>query len=532
MPILTLARQALLRAVSWASSQPLGTHSVNIFPCLRGYLQVKNQRMIPLIANAENENIEPNSGSFRDPINRIYEGKGLVLRGLNEQALATYNKLATESFFLECLKRKQIINTTILSPDKNKVAIEIMEKGWAGVLSHSPIPFISYPYEWPFSMLKDAAMLHLHLLEKSLENSWTLKDATPFNIQWVGAHPTFIDIPSFEPWVEGDSWFGYRQFCAMFLIPLMLKAHVDINYIPLLRSQLDGIEPTEAIKYFHGINRFKAGVLSHIYFPAKVEQYINKREQNTTTTQKWAIQKQSKARVLGLVQSVARLVKGLKIDIGNSAWSQYNKNHSYEEIDFSAKKAFVLKHVSCRHWKQVWDIGCNTGVFSKLCCDHADHVISVDGDQGAVENLYLSEKNKDHSKILSLVMNLSNLSPNQGWRGQERTAFDNRKKPDLVLCLALIHHIRISANIPLTLFFEWLHSLKASILIEFVNRDDEMVIKLLQNKKETYEDYSLKTFISESEKFFNIVDRQILKDGNRELFFLTPVSRHLKVDSL
>jgi hypothetical protein len=483
--------------------------------------------MIPLIANEENENIEPNSGSFRDPINRIYEGKGLVLRGLNERALSTYNELAAESFFQKFLKAKQVIGTKILSPDENKVAIEVLDKGWAGVLSHSPIPFISYPYEWPFSMLKDAALLHLHLLEKSLENNWILKDATPFNIQWLGSHPTFIDIPSFEPWEEGDPWIGYRQFCSMFLTPLMLKAHVDIDYIPLLRSQLDGIEPMEAIKFFNGMHRFKAGVLSHIYFPAKVEQYINKRERNNTSNQKRAIQKQSKARVLGLIQSVTRLVKGLKTNTGSSGWSQYDKNHSYEEAEFSAKKVFVSKHVSSRQWKQVWDIGCNTGVFSKLCCDHADHVIAVDGDQGAVEKLYLSEKIKDHSKILPLVMNLSNLSPNQGWQGHERAAFDNRKKPDLVLCLALIHHIRISANIPLNLFFEWLHSLKASILIEFVNRDDEMVAKLLQNKKETYEDYNLQTFISESEVFFNIADRQILKDGRRELFFLTPLSSQL-----
>jgi SAM-dependent methyltransferase len=211
----------------------------------------------------------------------------------------------------------------------------------------------------------------------------------------------------------------------------------------------------------------------------------------------------------------------LKSDIKHTNWSQYNKNHSYDDADVSAKKAFVLKHASSKKWNLIWDIGCNTGIFSQLCSKYSDYIVAVDGDHDAVEQLYLSEKGKDDSNILPLIMNLSNISPNQGWGGLERTAFDNRKKPDLVLCLALIHHIRISANIPTSLFLKWLRSLDARVVIEFVNRDDEMAVKLLTNKKERYDDYNLQTFISESQELFEISDRHQLKNGRREMFFLT-----------
>jgi hypothetical protein len=303
-----------------------------------------------LMSSEGNENIKPNSGSFRDPVNRVYEGNGLVLRGLNNEALVVYSKLASENFFQELLQNKQVVGTKNISGDDNKTSEKVIENGWAGVLTHEPVPFISYPYEWTFSMLKDVALLHLHLMEKCLENNWIFKDATPYNIHWFGAHPTFIDIPSFEPWSEGAPWAGYRQFCAMFLTPLMLKAHADIDYIPLMRSQLDGIEPTEAIKFFRGINRYKAGVTSHIYFPAKVEQFINKGEKDNAPAKKRVIRKQSKAMVLGLVQSLTRLLTKLKSNIKHTAWSQYDKNHSYENTDFSIKKGFVSKYISSRYW--------------------------------------------------------------------------------------------------------------------------------------------------------------------------------------
>ena len=226
--------------------------------------------------------------------------------------------------------------------------------------------------------------------------------------------------------------------------------------------------------------------------------------------------------VIGLVQSLRRLVRKLTVKIGHTDWSQYQNTHSYEDEDFAAKKAFVEKHAAAKQREITWDIGCNTGTFSRICASYCRQVISLDGDHDAVEQLYLQEKGDKTSNILPMVMNLANISPNQGWAGAERMAFDQRAKPGLVLCLALIHHIRMSANIPNAMFLKWLRSLGADIVIEYVDRHDEMVIKLLTNKKEQYEDYNLKQFVTDASVHFSIADRIPLKGGKREIFFLTP----------
>lgn len=475
-----------------------------------------------------NAGITADAGSFRDPANRVYDvrkqkdGSGRrILRGMDKESLDNFHRLSEQDFYHQFVKHGQIVKTDILPPS-DPDAIAVLKDGWSGVLEHAIIPFVSYPYEWTFSMLKDAALLQLHILEQSLENGWSLKDATPYNIQFEGSRPVFIDIPSFEPWVKGEPWVGYRQFCTMFLTPLMLKSHLGIDQLPILRSYIDGIPPSEATKYFTGFRRFKKGVMSHIVFPAKVENAISARERDDAPARKRTGREQSTAMVIGLVQSLSRLVRSLKSNLKHSDWSQYDKTHSYEDADFNAKKAFIEKHASRTVRDQIWDIGCNTGTFSKICSPHCNSVISIDGDHDAVEQLYLKEREINGSNILPLVMNLSNLSPGQGWAGNERKAFDKRKKPDLVLCLALIHHIRLSANIPNVLFLKWLRSLDSEVILEFVNRDDEMVMKLLTNKKQQYNDYSLDQFIEETESFFTIKDRKPLKGGKREIFFLSP----------
>ena len=183
-------------------------------------------------------------GSFRDPANRVYSfsensEKGQdygVYRGVNQKSLDYYRELSQAPFFKGLVADRKLVRTKEV--DSGNIFKQIKNDGWAGVLEHEPVPFITYPYEWPFEMLKDAAILHLDILEEALEGGWTLKDATPYNIQWLNSRPVFIDIPSFEPWETGSPWVGYRQFCNMFLTPLMLRAHLDIDHLPLLRSCL------------------------------------------------------------------------------------------------------------------------------------------------------------------------------------------------------------------------------------------------------------------------------------------------------
>lgn len=471
-----------------------------------------------------------NTGSFRDPTGKVYEleyqGDGLVsrriLRGVDKETLEDHKSLLALPFFNSLVQSGKVVKTEIVSDEDNSGIKQILGDGWSGVIEHEEIPFVSYPYEWSFSMLREAALLHLEILEISLENGWILKDATPYNIQWQGVNPIFIDTPSFVPWESGSPWLAYRQFCSMFFSPLAIHAYLGIDHRPILRSNLDGIDPVQAVKYFSGLKKLNKGVLSHIVLPSRVEKHILNHERDAAVAVKRNSFKHTKAMVIGLVQSLSRLISGMKLSGEKTDWSDYDETHSYNDEEHCAKKEFLEKAVTDKLHQVVWDLGCNTGDFSRICESGCDYVVAVDGDHGAVEKLFKSQKSISGKKILPLNLNLSNLSPSQGWASSERIAFDQRRNPDLIICLALIHHLRLSNNIPNHLFLEWLYSMKADVVIEFVNRDDEMVEKLLTNKSEKYDDYNLPQFIKELDVYFHIEDRKTLKGGKREIFLLSP----------
>ena len=471
--------------------------------------------------------LSADGGSFKDPSGRVYlvgDGDGAggrrVVRGLTAPAAATVERLLAEPFFRRLLADGDVVNTRFLCPD-DPIAADVMDRGWAAAVEHEAVDFLTWPYEWPFSMLKDAALLQLHLLETCVRSGWMLKDATPFNIQWVGTRPVFIDIPSFVPREDGEYWQGYRQFCSMFLIPLMLMAHLGIPYQPLLRSSLEGIPPEKAARYFYWLRRFKRGVPSHVWFPAKVEGWM--RSRGGARRSSGSRRRQPKTALLALLDDLGRLVTGLSYRQATSSdWSRYSETHSYQEGDFERKIAFVEKHTSVCRPRVLWDLGANTGTFSRIAARHSEIVVAVDGDHEAVDVLYREAREGNEKNIIPLVMDLANPSPGQGWAGRERAPFVERRSPDMALCLALIHHLRVSANIPVSLFVEWLRSLNATVIVEFIGRDDEMFGKLAENKREDYADYTSENFQSEVERHFVIEERMGLKGGKREMLLLKP----------
>ena len=479
-------------------------------------IQMADQHVPTLQATAD-------GGSFRDPSGRVYHldepEAHRVVRGLSAVAASTAERLLSESFIQRLIADGDVVKTTLLSRDDPAVS-RIVEMGWPAAVEHKPLEFVTWPYEWPFSMLKDAALLQLRLLETAVRNGWILKDATPFNIQWKQARPIFIDTPSFVPWSGGEYWQGYRQFCSMFLTPLLITAHLRIPFQPMLRSCLDGIPPEEAVKYFPGLRRFKRGVLSHVWFPAKAERRMRGRDGADKLAR--PSRRQPKTMLLALMDSLSRLVNDLSYAPVSSDWSRYSETHSYGDNDFEMKKSFVDRHTSALRPRLLWDLGGNTGTFSRIAARHSGTVVAVDGDQDAADSLYHSTLKGGERNIIPLVMDLTNLSPGQGWAGRERAAFDRRRKPDMILCLALLHHMRVSANIPLSLFFEWLRGLDATVLVEFVGRDDEMFRKLISAKSEDYPDYTEGNFQLEVDKHFTVRDRLELKDGNRKMLLLDP----------
>ena len=471
--------------------------------------------------------LKADSGSFKDPSGRVYRvedesGRHRIVRGLSASSASTVKRLSVEPFFQQFAASGRVVNTTLLDAE-DAVMDAVSDEGWTAAVEHEAIGFSTWPYEWPFSMLKDAALLQLDLLTAAVENGWILKDATPYNIQWSGTRPVFIDIPSFVPRENDEYWEGYRQFCSMYLTPLLLTAHLGVPFQPLLRSCLEGIPPEEAAKYFHGLRRFKRGVPSHIWFPATVERRMRRRSRTKAPTA--SIRTQSRTSLLALLDDLRRLVSGLRFRAGESShWASYSETHSYRDDDFDRKMAFVEKHTADRRPDLLWDLGANTGEFSRVSARHSGLVVAVDSDHQAVDLLYRDARDAGGANIIPLVMDLANMSPGQGWAGRERAAFEDRGSPDMVLCLALVHHMRVSANVPLSLFVEWLRSLNSAAIVEFVGRDDEMFAELLKHKSEDYADYTAENFNAEVRKRFTIEDSIALKGGKRELSLLHPLS--------
>jgi len=469
----------------------------------------------------------PDDGSFRDRANRVYDDGRQIFRGINDEALDNWIAIHEEAFFLKLLAERKIVPTELFEGELDTG----LDADWRGYLIHERIPFITYPYEWSFGMLKDAALLHLDILEQAIPCGWTLKDATAYNVQFLGSEPIFIDVPSFEPYRKGDPWRGYRQFCMMFLYPLMLNAYRGIDYLPLLRGSLDGIAPQAANQMLSGTARFRKGVFGHVYLHSKLqERYSNKDLDEAKSLTEGAdhepsgnkLGQHSEAMVLGTIQGLRRTVEKLNTPEFQTTWENYDTGHSYAEASFAAKKAFVEEAVQRRPRKMVWDMGCNTGTFSEIAATNSDYVIALDGDAKAIERLYQRQKDAGARNILPIVMNLGNTSPDQGWRGKERKALEKRGSPELILCLALIHHIVITANIPLEEFIGWLRDFDSEVVIEWVGLEDSMTKMLLRHRANQYSELEPSNFERIIRSRFDIITAEPLKGGMRKIYHLSP----------
>jgi hypothetical protein len=465
-------------------------------------------------AQADHETVAevaPEPGSYRDRNGAIWYRGHEVFRGISSKALADWEALSKAPFFAALTQAGALVATERVE------GMAEAASGWAAVLRHERIPFISYPYEWAFGMLRDAALLHLDLMLQALDAGMILKDASAYNIQWRGAEPVFIDIPSFERLEEGAPWVGYRQFCELFLYPLMLQAYKGIDFRPWLRGALDGI-PADAIRpLITGRDYLRPGVLMHVV----AQNALQRRYSAAAVSVKRSLAAAGfdKALIVRNVERLRNIVEGMTAAGHKTSWADYDRTHSYDAEEFEAKRAFVAEAVARQRWPLIWDLGCNTGTFSRIAAQYADLVVAMDGDRMAIEQLYQAQKARpDRRSILPLVINLADPSPAQGWRGLERKPLPERGRPQLTLCLALIHHIVIGSNIPMAEFIAWLAALGTSLVIEFVGRDDEMVGTLLANKDDQYGDYRQDVFEALLARHFDIAASRPLKDGKRMVY--------------
>jgi hypothetical protein len=445
-------------------------------------------------------------GSFRDPSSRVYRVGGEVGRILSTQGQTDWRAFSASPLLERWTTDGRMIATAEVATSDEHVE-----------LRHQVIPFWSYPYEWSFSMLRDAALLQLELQTEALEHDLTLKDATSYNIQFNKGRPVFIDVGSLRPLEPGEPWLGYRQFCRLFLFPLMIRAYADIPFQPMLRGSLDGVPAETARALLRGSRVWRPGVLADVVLQARANRTAASRDVRREMKEAGF----NKEMILTNLRRLTKVVAKLKWEPEISTWSDYTKC-GHVATQRTAKEAFVRTVAGARQRALAWDLGANDGFFSRLLAEHSDTVVAMDGDELVIDRLYKELRSSGTERILPLVVDLADPTPGMGWRGRERRRLEDRGTPDLVLMLAVMHHLVVGSNLPLLEVIDWMSSLDAEFVFEWVPADDPMVAELTINKKkhEVHPDYREDVLRAGLAERFEIVSEA--PAGSRTLFYLRP----------
>lgn len=450
------------------------------------------------------------AGSFRDPSGFIFKENNEVFRQVNLSYQKHYDLLMSSGLYENLTADGLLVSHEELSISKAPSASAYR------ILKPQQIPFISYPYEWCFSQLKDAALLTLEIQKRALAHGMTLKDATAYNIQFLDGKPRLIDTLSFETLQSGAPWIAYKQFCEHFLAPLAIISYRDERLGQLSRVHLDGVPLQLAKRLLPFRTKFKFSLLLHIHLQANANQKSSKEPGSEYSTNK----KFTHRAFQGLVDSLESAIKGLKWQNRDSHWADYYEESTYTDEILGHKKRIVQQYLETARPTKVWDLGSNTGLFSRLASGGGVHTVAFDQDLAVIEQNYLIAKENGETNILPLVMDLSNPSYGIGWNNSERMSLQERGPVDLVMALALIHHLAIGNNVPLSMVAEFFRRSGKWLIVEFVPKSDSQVQRLLRSREDIFTNYTQERFESEFSSYFTIEAVTKLVHSDRKLYLM------------
>lgn len=450
----------------------------------------------------------PLGSSFRDPSGFLFRSGGRLYRQVSP-SYAPHLKLLEDSGLYDDLVAKGLLVAhedadPALSPDGRA----------ARVLAPELVPFVSYPYEWCFSQLKDAALATLRLQKRALARGLCLKDASAYNIQFTGGKPVLIDTLSFEPYVEGAPWVAYRQFCQHFLAPLALMAKRDVRLGSLLRTGIDGVPLDLASRLLPWKTRFDPGLLMHVHAHARSQKKHEGTAKSARTT------KVSRNQLLGILDSLRGAVKKLEWKPGGTEWGDYYDDTNYSAEAAGVKGDLVGAMLDRTGDGPVWDLGANDGTFSRLAAERGRMTVAADIDPAAVEKNWRAVRENGPATMLPLLMDLTNPSPGLGWAHDERDSLLDRGPADTVLALALIHHLAISNNLPFARLAAFFAAAGRHLVIEFVPKGDSQVQRLLATREDVFPDYGPAGFEAAFAEFFEMLEKKPIEGSERILYLM------------
>ncbi len=451
---------------------------------------------------------KPSPSSFRDPSGFIFFEGDRVYRQVNAIFKEHYDYLIDSGLYAELTAMGWLIphEEVDVPPAEPTTAYK--------VLLPEKVFFWTYPYEWAFSQLKDAALATMNIQRCALAKGMYLKDCSAYNIQFIKGRPVLIDTLSFERYREGEPWVAYRQFCQHFLAPLALMSYRDIRLSQLLRTYLDGIPLDLASALLPRRTWVRPSLFMHIHLHAKSQKrYANRLVQKKDSRMR-------RSSVLGIVDSLERAVRLLRWKTGESNWSRYYFETNYSSRSLGLKRAIVSDFLDKIQPKILWDLGANTGMFSRLAAEKNVAVVSMENDPVCVEKNYVSHVRRKELPIIPLWVDLTNPSPSMGWLNQERASLTERGPADAILALALVHHLRIANNVPFSKIADFFQRVCRWLIIEFAQKNDSQVQRLLQFREDIFPDYSQERFEREFSAFFETTERRAIADSQRVIYLM------------
>ncbi|MDP2776831.1 MAG: hypothetical protein Q8O48_04260 [Anaerolineales bacterium] len=454
--------------------------------------------------------VEKLPASFRDPSGFLFSRNGVLYRQINRAYERDYARLIDSGLY------ERLVKAGLLIPHVESDQLPAESEAAFKVIQPERVPFISYPYEWSFSQLKDAALATLSIQKRALKHGMSLKDASAYNIQFVRGKAVLIDTLSFEVYKEGEPWAAYRQFCQHFLAPLALMSNCDVRLNQLLRVYIDGVPLDLASGLLPARTKFNFGLLTHIHIHAGAQ----KRYADKAVAPRKGALRVSQPAMIGLIESLEGTVRKLSWQPAGTEWGAYYEAINYSDSAFEHKKQLVREWSAGQMPALVWDLGGNTGVFSREAAASGAFTVSFDLDPAAVEQNYQVVKKNKEQNLLPLVLDLTNPSPAIGWDNQERDSISARGPADLGLALAVIHHLAISNNLPLPQIADFFAARCKTLVIEFVPKTDSQAQKLLASRQDIFPNYTREGFEAAFSERFKINKTEPIRDSERMLYFM------------
>ncbi len=462
-----------------------------------------------------NCHLDRDTASWRDSAGCVFARDGEVFRQVNQTFADNYDLLNSSGLY------EELVGAGLMLPH-GEVAEPVFDAERAHrILRPEQIDFFSYPYEWCFGQLQDAALAMLKMQRIALQHGMTLRDASAFNVQPRLGKWALIDTLSFERYTPGSPWVAYRQFCQHFLGPLALMAKVDPALNRLSWSHIDGIDLNLAAKLLPWRTRLQLGLGLHLHAHARSLRIHASAGTSKVRSGNWTLSQKRLAQMLDHLEST---VAGLRLPKSRSTWSAYYESMlNYSEDSFSAKQAMVNDLLRELSPKVVWDLGANNGEFSRIAANLGAKTVAWDFDHNCVQAAYMATREANEERILPLVLDLTNPTPGLGWAHEERHSLVRRAKRanvDCVLMLGLIHHLAIGANVPLGHISRFAARLGKSLIVEFVPKEDSQVQRLLSAREDVFSDYSQAGFEAAFQQEFSISGCVQIPGMQRTLYLL------------